>query len=107
MFNLNLKTKILVMTASLFIMPLSSTFAEENDFDEFESSESSDSGLGIDFSGSITLEQGANISGVGPRQKTSSPEDWTLANRRFRIKTSKTIDETSFYSKIDFNFNEI
>ncbi len=80
---------------------------EEDDF----SDEGEETGLfkGIEFSGFGEIEQGINITGDGPHRDAAEADKlhWMLANRRFRIKTSKTGDKGGVFIKIDFIRDEV
>jgi hypothetical protein len=84
----------------------SDDFAEE-DFAE----EKEEIGIfkGIEFNGFLEVEQGLNITGDGPhRQGPESVQlDWIMANRRFRIKTSKTGAKGGVFVKLDFIRDEV
>ncbi|MCP4151274.1 MAG: hypothetical protein GY757_26255 [bacterium] len=83
-----------------------------DDFDDDEFSEDSEgSGLlsGIQFTGFLEIEQGRNITNAGPLREgpESGRNDWMMANRRFRLQTSKTGDKGGIYAKLDFIRDEI
>lgn len=81
------------------------TFA--GDFDEFSESGSAASVnvSGFEFSGFAELEQGANISGTGPH--ANQGDQYVMANRRLRLKTSKSNANGGLYAKVDFVKDDI
>ncbi len=87
-----------------FILIISSTIvtAEEDDFADDSSGQATT--LGFEFNGFLEFEQGLNITGKGPLRDGASNDDanWVMANRRFRLQTTKTNDRGGIYGKLDF-----
>lgn len=91
-----------ILISGLSLLLSSSLMA--NDFDDFSASESKGAAIpavtGFEFSGSVDVEQGANISGAGPHAKQN--DNFVMANRRLRLKTSKNNSNGGIYAKVDF-----
>lgn len=96
--------KQLLLTALLL-----SNLSFANDFgDDFSEAPSSGGGfqmVGLEFTGFAEIEQGANISGTGPHAQAG--DNYVMANRRLRLKTSKTSDKGGVYAKVDFVKDDI
>lgn len=91
--------KWLILLTVLFSF---SAYADEfSDFSEESSSQNF-----LNFNGFIEFEQGMRISGQGPHQQGATRNDYVLANRRFRLQTTKSVDKGSFYAKVDFLNND-
>jgi hypothetical protein len=77
--------------------------------DEFSEEASSSTPTGLEFTGMVEIEQAGNISGSGAQRvgDRSSVKEWIQANRRFRIKTSKTSDKGALFAKVDFLRDDI
>jgi hypothetical protein len=90
--------KTLFVLSFILLVPFIVTAQDE--FSEFEDSSSSNP-AGLEFSGFAEIEQGGNITGGGP-MRDAGVNDWMMANRRFRLKTSKELDKAAFFVKLDF-----
>ncbi|MCK5883277.1 MAG: hypothetical protein KAG61_06280, partial [Bacteriovoracaceae bacterium] len=97
------------MKTILLSLLLVSSMSYADDFeDDFADSPASGGGFqmaGLEFTGFVEIEQGANISGTGPHAQ--SGDNYVMANRRFRLKSSKSNDNGAFYSKVDFVKDDI
>lgn len=83
--------------------------AQDSEDDFSEDSEKTSLLQGIELSGFAEIEQGLNITGSGPHREGLKEErlDWMMANRRFRLKTSKTTDKGGIFAKLDFYRDEV
>ncbi|MCP5048167.1 MAG: hypothetical protein GY940_13430 [bacterium] len=101
---------IFLLTVVLLVLGLTGVGLAQEEEDDF-SEEGEETGLfkGIEFNGFGEFEQGINITGKGPLREGDEADrvHWMLANRRFRIKTSKTGDKGGVYVKIDFIRDEV
>jgi len=75
-----------------------SDFSDSDDFAEDASEEdSSMKEVGLQFEGFLELERGGHF-GVPSKQE----KQWIMDNIRFRLKTSKTVDNGGVFLKVDF-----
>ena len=58
--------------------------------------------MGFSFTGFFEIEQGGNITNAGPMRTGDNKIDWVMANKRFRLQTSKTNANGGIYGKFDF-----
>ncbi len=110
------KRYIVTLFFGLFLLVFSAAgVAQESGDDDFGdedfTEEKEEKGLfkGIEFNGFLEVEQGVNITGAGPHREgmESGRLDWVMANRRFRLKTSKVGDKGGVYAKVDFIRDEV
>ena len=86
----------LLFSATLFADEFEDEFAEESaSTGSSAASERSD----FEFNGAIEFEQGANFVDSGALY--DNKQTWTMANRKFRLKTMKTNDNGGLFAKID------
>ncbi len=94
------------MKKLLLLALILSNVGYAGDFDEFaDTSSSAFKAAGLEFTGFVEIEQGGNITGTGPRAKAG--DNYVMANRRMRLKTSKTGDKGGVYAKVDFVKDDI
>ncbi|MCP4220909.1 MAG: hypothetical protein GY765_40145 [bacterium] len=103
------KGKLLIIILSIILMAGLNVFAGDDFEDDFAEEEKGGLLKGIEFSGFVEFEQGLNITNAGPLRAGDAGSDlnWMMANRRFRLKTSKTGDKGGVFVKLDFIRDEI
>ncbi|MBL6989102.1 MAG: hypothetical protein ISR65_04965 [Bacteriovoracaceae bacterium] len=103
--------KLIKLLSILFLLITLNVYGSDDEFDsEFaEDNTASGPSKGLEFTGFLEFEQGANLTGVGPHRKStgSDSRDWVMAGRRFRLKTSKTNDSGGIFGKFDFVNDDI
>lgn len=88
----------------ILVFPL--VFADE--FDDFsEESNSSKEESMFEFSGYLEFEQGVSITGNGAHRSGTTSTDYVLANRKFRLDLSKTLDDSRFIFKADVLIDQV
>lgn len=90
-----------LITFILLFIPLFSYSQDE--FDEFNDSSNKSANSSLQLNGFIEFEQGMRTSNSGPHKET----DFLMANRKFRLQTSKSFNKGSIYGKLDFLNDDI
>lgn len=92
----------------LTILGLGTSYGEESEFAEFESS-AVDSGDAYhwSWSGFLEFEQARNISGVGAQQNDPRGVDTVLANRKLRLQAIRPFESGGWYGKIDYFYDDV
>jgi len=94
------------------LMVLSNFAVHADEFSEFETEATSSattvaSDSALNLSGFVDFEQGAIITDQGPSQEDGVERDYVLANRRLRLKSTKSFQSGSMYFMVDFNHDEV
>lgn len=82
-------------------------YSQDDEFAEFDEVESStESSYSWSFNGFVEVEQGSNISGVGAQENHPHGVNYVMANRKLRVQANRPFEKGSFYSKLDYNYDE-